>query len=113
MTEVLCFTIDGHRYGFRKDRVSSIEKVRAVHRLPFLKSTLAVLAVTGDRTRTLVDLALCLGHADAHRDGGANALLMSDPGQIKGFLVEAAAVAGARDISSFGGWRNFCAQAAE
>ena len=30
---------------------------------------------------------------------------------VKGFLVEAAAVAGAHDISSFGGWRAFMAQA--
>jgi allophanate hydrolase len=29
---------------------------------------------------------------------------------VKGFLVEAQAVAGARDISSFGGWRAFMAQ---
>jgi allophanate hydrolase len=31
---------------------------------------------------------------------------------VKGFLVEAEAVAGARDISSFGGWRKFMASAA-
>jgi len=30
---------------------------------------------------------------------------------VKGFLVEAEAVNGARDISNFGGWRNFVAQA--
>jgi allophanate hydrolase len=30
---------------------------------------------------------------------------------VKGFLVEADAVAGASDISSFGGWRNYLAQA--
>jgi allophanate hydrolase len=30
---------------------------------------------------------------------------------VKGFLVEADAVTGARDISSFGGWRNYLAQA--
>ena len=29
---------------------------------------------------------------------------------VKGFLVEAEAVADARDISSFGGWRAFMAQ---
>jgi allophanate hydrolase len=29
---------------------------------------------------------------------------------VKGFLVEAAATADARDISSFGGWRSFLAQ---
>jgi len=34
---------------------------------------------------------------------------LADGRVVKGFLVEAAAVAGARDISSFGGWRNFCA----
>jgi allophanate hydrolase len=34
-----------------------------------------------------------------------------DDGQTaKGFLVEAEAVAGARDISSFGGWRAFMAK---
>ncbi len=31
--------------------------------------------------------------------------------EVKGFLVEAAATAGARDISAFGGWRAFMAQA--
>ena len=30
---------------------------------------------------------------------------------VKGFLVEAAAIAGARDISNFGGWRAYLAQA--
>jgi allophanate hydrolase len=30
--------------------------------------------------------------------------------QVKGFLVEAEAIAGARDISGFGGWRAFMAQ---
>jgi len=32
---------------------------------------------------------------------------LSDGRAVKGFLVEAQAVAGARDISSFGGWRKF------
>jgi allophanate hydrolase len=34
---------------------------------------------------------------------------LSDRKSVKGFLVEAAAVAGARDISSFGGWRAYLA----
>ena len=38
-------------------------------------------------------------------------LELSDGRRVKGFLVEAEAVAGARDISSFGGWRAFVAQA--
>ncbi len=37
-------------------------------------------------------------------------LELSDGRAVKGFLVEAEAVAGARDISSFGGWRAFVAQ---
>jgi allophanate hydrolase len=37
-------------------------------------------------------------------------LELGDGRAVKGFLVEAAAVAGARDISSFGGWRAFMAQ---
>jgi allophanate hydrolase len=37
-------------------------------------------------------------------------LELDDGTSIKGFLVEAEAVVGARDISSFGGWRAFMAQ---
>jgi allophanate hydrolase len=37
-------------------------------------------------------------------------LELGDGRCVKGFLVEAEAVAGARDISSFGGWRAFMAQ---
>jgi allophanate hydrolase len=36
---------------------------------------------------------------------------LADGAAVKGFLVEAAAVEGARDISAFGGWRAFVAQA--
>ncbi len=36
-------------------------------------------------------------------------LELADGRTVKGFLVEAEAVAGARDISSFGGWRKFVA----
>ena len=39
-------------------------------------------------------------------------LELGDGRKVKGFLVEAEAVAGARDISSFGGWRAFMAQEA-
>jgi allophanate hydrolase len=35
---------------------------------------------------------------------------LADGRLAKGFLVEAEAVKGARDISSFGGWRAFLAQ---
>jgi allophanate hydrolase len=38
-------------------------------------------------------------------------LVTADGRAVKGFLVEAEAVAGARDISAFGGWRAFMAQA--
>jgi allophanate hydrolase len=37
---------------------------------------------------------------------------LQDGRAVKGFLVEAEAAAGARDISSFGGWRAFMAQEA-
>jgi allophanate hydrolase len=36
---------------------------------------------------------------------------LADGRWVKGFLVEAEAVNGGRDISSFGGWREFVAQA--
>jgi allophanate hydrolase len=38
------------------------------------------------------------------------AIRLADGRSVQGFLVEAEAVAGARDISSFGGWRAFLAQ---
>src|SRR5262249_39570672 len=37
-------------------------------------------------------------------------LTLADGRNVKGFLVEAAATQGARDISAFGGWRAFMAQ---
>jgi allophanate hydrolase len=37
---------------------------------------------------------------------------LADGSGVQGFLVEAAAVNGARDISQFGGWRAFMAEAA-
>jgi allophanate hydrolase len=37
-------------------------------------------------------------------------ITLSDGRSVKGFLVEAAATAGARDISSFGGWRGYLAR---
>jgi len=38
-------------------------------------------------------------------------VVLADGRRVKGFLVEAEAVTGARDISEFGGWRAFLAQA--
>ena len=37
-------------------------------------------------------------------------IVLSDGRSVKGFLAEAAATAGARDISSFGGWRAYLAR---
>ena len=37
---------------------------------------------------------------------------LADASQVKGFLVEGAGLDGARDISSFGGWRAYMAEAA-
>jgi allophanate hydrolase len=43
---------------------------------------------------------------------GIGTLQLADGTEVKGFLVEAVAVEGARDISAFGGWRNFLAASA-
>ena len=43
---------------------------------------------------------------------GFGTINLADGSQVKGFLVEAAATAGARDISHFGGWRAFLAESA-
>jgi allophanate hydrolase len=43
---------------------------------------------------------------------GFGTIVLSDESQVKGFLVEAAATAGARDISHFGSWRAFLAESA-
>ena len=64
-----------------------MEAVGAVHRLPFLKSSLTVLAVIGDHTRTLADLGSCLGHEQRKDKGKATALVMSEQGQLRGFLL--------------------------
>jgi allophanate hydrolase len=40
---------------------------------------------------------------------GVGTLTLEDGDTAKGFLVEAIAIEGARDISEFGGWRNFIA----
>jgi allophanate hydrolase len=37
---------------------------------------------------------------------------LADGGSVKGFIVEAAALDGARDISAFGGWRAYMAETA-
>jgi allophanate hydrolase len=37
---------------------------------------------------------------------------LADGRSVKGFIVEAAGVEGARDISSFGGWRAYMAEKA-
>jgi allophanate hydrolase len=37
---------------------------------------------------------------------------LADGRDVKGFIVEPAAINGARDISSFGGWRAFMAEGA-
>lgn len=89
MREVLLFAIDGHQYGVWKDHVISMEEVGAVHRLPFLRSSLTVLAVIGERTRTLADLAPCLGHEPVREKRSARALVMSEQGQVRGFVVGA------------------------
>jgi allophanate hydrolase len=38
---------------------------------------------------------------------GIGTLKLADGGLVQGFVCESVAVSGARDISSFGGWRNF------
>jgi allophanate hydrolase len=40
---------------------------------------------------------------------GIGTLTLEDGSEVKGFICESHAVAGARDISSFGGWRNYLA----
>jgi allophanate hydrolase len=43
---------------------------------------------------------------------GFGTIALADGNQVKGFLVEAEATAGARDISRFGGWRAYLAESA-
>jgi allophanate hydrolase len=42
---------------------------------------------------------------------GIGTLRLDDGSEVKGFLVEPAALDGARDISEFGGWRRYIEQA--
>jgi allophanate hydrolase len=43
---------------------------------------------------------------------GIGTIRLTDGRGVKGFLVEPAAITGARDISAFGGWRAFIAEKA-
>lgn len=43
---------------------------------------------------------------------GIGKVTLSDGSQVSGFLCEAYAVAGAEDITDYGGWRNYLAQKA-
>jgi allophanate hydrolase len=44
---------------------------------------------------------------------GIGTIRLADGRSVKGFIVEAAGVDGARDISSFGGWRAYMAETAK
>ena len=64
----------------------------------------------GDRGRGLVARCLRRSARSSRRSRGRSASArcgFSDGTEAKGFLVEAEAVRGARDISEFGGWANF------
>ena len=92
MREAILFTLDGTRYGVWRDKISSVEDVGSLHRLPFLKSSLNVLAVIGNRTRTLADLPACVGYPPTRNRSKAYALLMSEKEPVQGFLVTGAPV---------------------
>ncbi len=64
-----------------------MEEVGSLHRLPFLKSRITVLAVIGSRTRILADLPAFIGCPAAHGAGKAYAFLLSDTEPVQGFLV--------------------------
>jgi allophanate hydrolase len=38
---------------------------------------------------------------------GIGSISLSDGTEVKGFLVEAAAISGAADITGYGGWRSY------
>ena len=46
-------------------------------------------------------------YAEIPQPLGIGTLKLADGALVQGFVCEAIAVDGARDISSFGGWRNF------
>ncbi|HVO38651.1 MAG TPA: chemotaxis protein CheW [Spirochaetia bacterium] len=87
MRDVVLFTLGETRCAVWRDHVSSVEDVGSLHHFPFLKTSLNVLAVIGERTRTLADLPACLGFAPTKERAGARALIMSDREPIQGFLV--------------------------
>lgn len=87
MRDVVLFTLGETRCAVWRDQISSVEDVGSLHRFPFLKTSLNVLAVIGDRTRTLADLPACLGFGPTKERSGARALLMSDQEPIQGFVV--------------------------
>jgi hypothetical protein len=87
MSELVCITLAGVRYAIRGDRVLSRERVRSLHRLPFVDPRGGVLAVIGDHAETLADLAVCLGHSPTTAAAGVHALIMSGDPPVRGFIV--------------------------
>jgi len=87
MRELLVFTLEGQRYGIWKDEVQSIRDVSLLHRIPLSPPCIAGMSIIDDRTVTLADFAVCLGHAPASDKGKGRILLMPGKEKVAGFVV--------------------------
>ncbi len=87
MKKLLLVSLDNRRYGIWKDEVPLIKNVPSLSRLPFAPPHIAGLSIIEDRTMTLADLSVCVGHAPIERKGTKLALLKSETARLAGFVV--------------------------
>ncbi len=87
MKKLLLVSLDNRRYGIWKDEVPLMKNVPSLSRLPFAPPHIAGLSIIEERTMTLADLSVCVGHAPIERKGAKLALLKSETARLAGFVV--------------------------
>lgn len=88
MRELLLINFEGLAYGIWEDEVLSVEELSSIHRLPVSPAYLAGVSIIHDRTVTLADLSVCVGHAPMKKSGAGHVLILSDTEKFAGFAIE-------------------------
>jgi chemotaxis signal transduction protein/nucleoid-associated protein YgaU len=88
MKELLLINIDGLAYGIWKGDVLAAENLPTLHSLPACPAHIAGIAIVHDRTVTLADLSVCIGHVPRKKPRYRCMLLLSDTDKFAGFAVQ-------------------------
>lgn len=87
MRELFLLQAGGQQYGVWKDEIVSVKDVQTLHRLPLAPACIAGMSIIDDRTVTLADLPVCIGHAPAAGNGQGRVLILSGAEKTMGFMV--------------------------